>query len=824
MALTAEEEMELLELLEQEQYHRERNKLFTYYPDTGPLRRELYKKHTLFFRLGNTHGTRCFMAGNRIGKALKNGTRVATPDGWRTIEELRVGDKVIAGDGSITPVLGVYPQGEVDLYSLMFDGRNEVVACGEHLWVYQHPRARYPDRRSHKKTEANPFYGEWSVGNTKSLMEFGASAKRRAVVPASNPWSFDEKDLPLDPYILGLLIGDGGLSRDSIKFSTADDELLTAVSSAFKVSSYGGYNYGVLGAVPVIRELGLLGLTSEHKFIPPVYMTSSIEQRLALMQGLMDTDGSIHGPGATMEFSTSSDRLAEDFALLGVSLGFKMRVERRHTKAQNGNGLPSWRIHLRTGSVCPFRLGRKVERFRPLKETRDWVLHSVTPAGRGQATCIEVAHESHTYVIEHGIVTHNTEGAGGYELTLHLTGRYPEWWEGARFDAPIRAWAAGDTGKTVREIIQEKLLGPWMKIGTGLIPGDDIVRKTIKVGVAEAIDTLWVKHYDLNGVYDGDSCLVFKSYDQGREAFQGTEQDVIWLDEEANDSIRNECVLRLMTTNGLLIETFTPLRGITPVVMQYLPNGDVTADCEVGEDKALIMAGWDDVPHLGESEKRRMLAETAPHLRDARSKGIPSLGAGAIYPVPESEIKVMDFQIPEHWPRIYALDVGWNRTAAVWGAWDKDSDTIYLVAEHYRGQAEPAIHAHAIRSKGEWIPGEIDPASRGRAQKDGEQLLRTYKDLGLILGMANNGVESGIYEVWQRLSTGRLKVFASLSSWFSEYRIYRRDEKGRIVKENDHLMDATRYLVAAKPSRWKTRPVRVEPVSSWQPKDSGMGY
>lgn len=424
--------------------------------------------------------------------------------------------------------------------------------------------------------------------------------------------------------------------------------------------------------------------------------------------------------------------------------------------------------------------------------------------------------------------TGKTESCGGYEVVMHLTGHYPDWWEGAIFDAPIRCWVAGDTGKTVREIIQEKMLGPWGNFGTGLIPGADIVRWTTKQGVAEAVDTLWVKHYHPeSGHYDGDSKVVFKSYDQKREAFQGTEQDVIWLDEEADDGIRNECAMRLMTTNGLLIETFTPLRGLTPVVMQYLPGGEAPADgsAALSEDKALVMIGWDDCPHLGEKEKARMLAETPPHLRDARSKGIPSLGSGAIYPVPETEIKVKDFQIPAHWPRLYALDVGWNRTAAIWGAWDRESDTIYLYAEHYRGQAEPAIHAHAIKSKGEWIQGEIDPASRGRSQTDGGQLLNIYKELGLKLGLANNGVESGIYEVWQRLSTGRLKVFGSLTNWLGEYRLYRRDEKGRIVKENDHLQDATRYLVNATPSRWKVKPPSRQPqIEHFAPLDATMGY
>lgn len=427
-----------------------------------------------------------------------------------------------------------------------------------------------------------------------------------------------------------------------------------------------------------------------------------------------------------------------------------------------------------------------------------------------------------------------TEGGGGYEMVLHLTGRYPDWWEGSWFDAPVRAWAAGDTGKSVRDILQDKLLGPYGKFGTGLIPAEDIVKWTPKSGVPQAVDTLTVKHYDRDGNYDGDSVMSFKSYDQGREAFQGTEQDVIWLDEESNESIRSECILRLMTTDGLLIETFTPLRGLTPLVMQYMPKsgdndsadiGDLEGGIYVTEGKALVMAGWDDVPHLSEPQKKLMLDNTPPYLRDARSKGIPSLGAGAIYPIEESEITVADFPIPDHWVRLYGMDVGWNRTAAVWGAWDRDSDTIYLYAEHYRGQAEPSIHADAIKARGK-IPGEIDPAARGRGQRDGEQLFQNYKDLGLTLNPANNGIEAGLLDVWQRLSTGRLKVFKSLSNWRAEYRIYRRDEKGRIVKENDHIMDATRYLIAADPVRWKLKGLekRIAKSTPRRPFDPAMGY
>lgn len=210
-----------------------------------------------------------------------------------------------------------------------------------------------------------------------------------------------------------------------------------------------------------------------------------------------------------------------------------------------------------------------------------------------------------------------------------------------------------------------------------------------------------------------------------------------------------------------------------------------------------VQAQWDDVPHLTEEQKTRLWDSIPPYQRDARSKGIPQLGAGAIYPVPESDVICDPFDVPNHWPRVYAMDVGWKRTAAVWAAWDRKEDIVYFTGEHYRGQAEPAIHAAAIKARGEWIPGVIDPAARGRAQDDGAVLLDQYTNLGLDLQKADNAVEAGIYLVWERLSTGRLKVFRTMQNWLAEFRIYRRDEKGRIVKENDHLMDAGRYLIVS---------------------------
>lgn len=211
--------------------------------------------------------------------------------------------------------------------------------------------------------------------------------------------------------------------------------------------------------------------------------------------------------------------------------------------------------------------------------------------------------------------------------------------------------------------------------------------------------------------------------------------------------------------------------------------------------KFAVFASWQDVPHLDDAAKASLEASYLPNERAARTKGIPSLGAGAIYPVEEDDVTCEPFVIPAYYKYAYGMDVGWRRTAVIWGALDPETDILYLYNEYYRGEAELPIHAEAIKSRGLWIPGTIDPAVNARSQRDGEKMMEEYMALGLSLVSADNAVQTGLYKVWSRLSTGRLKVFKTCLNWLNEYRIYRRDEKGKIVKVDDHLMDATRYLV-----------------------------
>lgn len=158
--------------------------------------------------------------------------------------------------------------------------------------------------------------------------------------------------------------------------------------------------------------------------------------------------------------------------------------------------------------------------------------------------------------------------AGAYETTLHLTGLYPEWWTGKRFDRPVKAWACGDTSKTTREVLQEELYGRLSNPGTGMIPGDLLTHRTTKQGIAEAIDTIYVKHSS-----GGTSSVTLKSYQEGRESFQSAAIDWIWMDEEPPEPLYVEAVMRTMTTGGEVVITFTPLQGLSAVVLSFLPDG-----------------------------------------------------------------------------------------------------------------------------------------------------------------------------------------------------------------------------------------------------------
>lgn len=251
---------------------------------------------------------------------------------------------------------------------------------------------------------------------------------------------------------------------------------------------------------------------------------------------------------------------------------------------------------------------------------------------------------------------------------------------------------------------------------------------------------------------------------------------------------------------------------------------------EINESRCTISITWDDVPHLDEKAKEEMRRATPPHMASAREYGIPAIGSGRIYPVNPKDIRVKPFEIPDFWPRLYALDVGIRRTAALWMAWDREDDVVYLTSEHYRADAFPSTHAAAIHARGTlktgrtWIPGLIDPTARNRSPFDGNNLIAEYTALGLILAPAKNAVESGIYKVNDMFAQDRIRVFSTLEHFFEELRWYRRDENGKIVKREDHLCDCLRYLIHGYEVHAITKPHTSDRRQTYRPGIPSVGY
>lgn len=293
----------------------------------------------------------------------------------------------------------------------------------------------------------------------------------------------------------------------------------------------------------------------------------------------------------------------------------------------------------------------------------------------------------------------------------------------------------------------------------------------------------------IHPVGDAGERRVFDITVEGEHRFLCGTSLVSNCDEEPPEDCYTEMLFRTATVRGIIFTTFTPLQGMSAVVKGFLEPENAM---EAAKYKYYVQAGWKDVPHIPKEEMDALLTTAPRYQLRARTEGEPALGSGAVYPIAMDEITSELMTIPDSWPRAYGFDIGWNRSAAVWGARDPASGVIYIYSEHYQGMGEPASHAYAIKSRGEWIPGVIDPASNGRSQIDGRQLIDMYRKLGLKLQPADNSVEAGISEVWQLMVSGKLKIMPQCQNLLRELSRYHRDDKGsgKIVKRDDHACDA----------------------------------
>lgn len=388
--------------------------------------------------------------------------------------------------------------------------------------------------------------------------------------------------------------------------------------------------------------------------------------------------------------------------------------------------------------------------------------------------------------------------AGSFEAAMHLTGKYPDWWDGVRFEQPTAGWAGSITAQGTRDTVQRLLLGKPGEWGTGAIPHECLAGiKRASGGTPDCVDTITVRH-----VSGGLSRLTFKTYDQGRLRWQGETLNFVWFDEEPPLDIYIEGLTRTNATGGITWLTFTPLLGMSDVVRRFL------IEKQAGT-KVTVMT-IEDAEHYTPEQRKAIVAAYPAHEREARAMGIPTLGSGRIFPVPEELLREMPVTLPGHWPRLAGIDFGWDHpTAVVWGSWDRDTDTVHLYDCYRVKEATPVIHAATIKGKGAWIPVAWPHDGLQHDKGSGEALAQQYRSLGVAMlpdkathppaqgekeGTGGNGVEAGLMDMLDRMQTGRLKVAKHLEDWWEEFRLYHRED-GKVVKEGDDLMSATRYLL-----------------------------
>lgn len=415
-------------------------------------------------------------------KALHIDQKILTPTGYKRIGDAQIGDELLAPDGTITRITGVYPQGTVPLLSVEFSDHTSVLTCNDHLW-------------SVKSINKN----DYEVLNTGQLSRDLRYRNRFKYSIPKITGDFDfvqDSDLPIDPYVLGCIIGDGGVASSKVVISSADTELIDIVKShmgdsvIIRKPSYSKYDYilndkyieQVVGAdgtlfkryplVESLKTLGLLGKKSFEKSVPNEYLYSSRDTRLEVLRGIMDTDGFVRPSGTqngSVGLHTTSQQLAKDVAWLVRSLGGTAtigspKMGKYRTKAGNIKETRNfWHVSISLdSSLVPFKLSRKVEVYNSrVRTSTKKMIVSITEAGSGDAVCISVDHPDSLYITDDFIVTHNTAAASGF-------GDYLKY---ANYSEQLRHYT-----------LLERILEPDLKLDGGIY---NILKKVKRTGTAK---------------------------------------------------------------------------------------------------------------------------------------------------------------------------------------------------------------------------------------------------------------------------------------------------------------------------------------------------
>jgi phage terminase large subunit-like protein len=426
----------------------------------------------------------------------------------------------------------------------------------------------------------------------------------------------------------------------------------------------------------------------------------------------------------------------------------------------------------------------KANRYRTVfASLYDWQLEFIGATARYSQCCLIAANRiGKTYI-------------GTYTDAMHALGDYPEEWPGHRFSHAPLIWCLGYSGEKTRDLLQEPLVGRKQgdRFEGGLIPADRILGYESMTGTPNAVRTLLVKHSS------GDTARIqFWSYSQGQHALMGDAVDWFHVDEEPRDSaIYPQVLVRTASgdrgAGGRGILTFTPENGRTELVIQFMDTPSRAQFC--------MRKGWDDAPHLSQKVKEDLLASFPAHQREMRTKGVPMLGHGRIYDIAEEDITCQPFAIPRHWLVINGMDFGFDHPQSqVQLVIDPDTESFYVTKAWKKDRISPSEAWGATKSWAANVPTAWPLDGLQTEKGSGKQQKAYYIEAGFNLlhehatwPDGSNGVEAGLYEIRDLMLKGKFKVFAGLRPFFDEFLQYHRDDRGRIVKLLDDVLDGTRY-------------------------------
>ena len=578
-----------------------------------------------------------FLFGGNRCKPLNS--KVLCADGvFKELGRIKVGDYVICG-GQPVRVIATHRSGHKRCYKVYFRNGDFTIASEEH----EYPIAFGSGRRFLKRP-------------LRDILDRKVSISKIARFKKYKNITFFSQPLPIHPYLIGVLLGDGGLTGNGLNFSNIDEAVLSRVDILLK--EYGCKLKNRFREAIIKLDMDRL---SGEKYIPHIYKISTPEERKELLAGLVDTDGSLR------EFTSKSKRLAEDFCFIVNSLGGKATLKKK-TILYRSEYRDYWRVYWALNEELPLSLGRKQIKTKRQPDYSTLIVDSIEYAGKFECGDITVSHQEHCYISDSWVVTSNsgkTEKSIEYVLHKALEKKKQRW------------WLCAETFADSVNIQQRKV---WK-----LLP-----KTKIKYGSYDEVNGFTNRKLILSN----KSILIFKSYDQKREAFQGDDIDGILFDEEPPYSIYKEARMRLLDRNGEMLFAMTSLKGMTDLLLELFEGARYIktqyaeyVDEELPriaekEGKKFFFLWTLENPYIDQKRVKHDIKSMAKEEIKSRIYGMPVNLAGRIYRF--NDIHIRKFEtIPFHNITLYHVLDPHDRKpwAMIWAAVDK-TDTVYVVDEY----------------------------------------------------------------------------------------------------------------------------------------------